>query len=343
MGSLGTLVKSHLTAYDTVPELYKQLVTCYGVTGIAQEPEIYASYVRQPLTANDADFACFATAVTANNAAFARLMQSYNNDLKVLDKVVFLDNLPGLLRAKVTSQDDKFTSLRDEFNVFQTINACSLPPTAKLLGSKWVFTAKRDETGNVTKYKARLIALGCHQRNSIDYKETFAPVAQFASICLLIALAASQGWPIIQADIDKAYLHSDLDKDLYLRIPQGVHGLQGKVLKLQRSLYGLKQARQTWNQKLNTSLEQLSFKALSGDQCIYRCVVGTKLYYIALYVDDLLFIGPDRAHIEAFSTDLSASTASNAWATPSTSSASKFCAASTAQWLCLNARTPIHC
>ncbi|KAM0786725.1 hypothetical protein ACM66B_002165 [Microbotryomycetes sp. NB124-2] len=194
--------------------------------------------------------------------------------------------------------DDKFTSLRDEFNVFQTIDACSLPPTAKLLGTKWVFKTKRDETGNVTKYKARLVALGCHQRNGIDYKETFAPVAQFASICLLIALAAAQGWPIIQADVDKAYLHGDLNKDLYLRIPQGVHGLQGKVLKLQRSLYGLKQAGRTWNQKLNTSLEQLGFKALSGNQCIYCCVVGTELYYIALYVDNLLFIGPDRAHIE---------------------------------------------
>ncbi|KAM0792124.1 hypothetical protein ACM66B_004826 [Microbotryomycetes sp. NB124-2] len=194
--------------------------------------------------------------------------------------------------------DDEFTLLRDEFNVFQTINARSLPPTAKLLGSKWVFKTKRDKTGNVTKYKARLVALFCHQRNGIDYKETFAPVAQFASIRLLIALAAAQGWPIIQADVDKAYLHGDLDEDLYLRIPQGVHGLQGKVLKLQRSLYGLKQADRTWNQKLNTSLEQLGFKALSGNQCIYRCVVGTKSYYIALYVNDLLFIGPDRAHIE---------------------------------------------
>ncbi|KAM0788117.1 hypothetical protein ACM66B_001283 [Microbotryomycetes sp. NB124-2] len=194
--------------------------------------------------------------------------------------------------------DDGFTLLRDKFNVFQTINARSLPPTAKLLGSKWVFKTKRDKTGNVTKYKARLVAIGCHQRNGIDYKETFALVAQFASICLLIALAASQGWPIIQANVDKAYLHGDLDKDLYLRIPQGVHGLQGKVLKLQRSLYGLKQAGRTWNQKLNTSFEQLGFKALSGDQCIYRCVVGTDSYYIALYVDDLLFIGPDRAHIE---------------------------------------------
>ncbi|KAM0789079.1 hypothetical protein ACM66B_003140 [Microbotryomycetes sp. NB124-2] len=170
--------------------------------------------------------------------------------------------------------DDKFTSLRDKFNVFQTIDACSLPPTAKLLGSKWVFKTKPDETGSVTKYKARLVALGCHQRNGIDYKETFALVAQFASICLLIALAASQGWPIIQADVDKAYLHGDLDKDLYLRIPQGVHGLQGKVLKLQRSLYGHSLA-------TNASI-----------------VVGTELYYIALYVDNLLFIGPDRPHIE---------------------------------------------
>ncbi|KAM0791809.1 hypothetical protein ACM66B_004072 [Microbotryomycetes sp. NB124-2] len=101
MGSLGALVKSHLTAYDTVPKLYKQLVTRYGVTGIAQELEIYASYVRQPLTANDADFARFATAVTANNATFARLMQLYKNNLKVLNKVVFLDNLPGLLQGKV--------------------------------------------------------------------------------------------------------------------------------------------------------------------------------------------------------------------------------------------------
>ncbi|KAM0790200.1 hypothetical protein ACM66B_005516 [Microbotryomycetes sp. NB124-2] len=191
-----------------------------------------------------------------------------------------LRNYTEAMRSDLAGQwqqcaDDEFTLLRDKFNFFQTIDARSLPPTAKLLGSKWVFKTKRDETGNVAKYKARLVALGCHQRNGIDYKETFAP-----------------------ADVDKAYLHGVLDKDLYLHIPQGVHGLQGKVLKLQRSLYGLKQAGRTWNQKLNTSLEQLGFKALSGNQCIYRCVVGTKLYYIALYVNDLLFIGPDRAHIE---------------------------------------------
>ncbi|KAK4050705.1 hypothetical protein OIV83_003431 [Microbotryomycetes sp. JL201] len=101
MDSLGTNVKSHLTPYDTVPELYRQLVTQYGVTGIARELEIYAAYVRQPLGATKADFARFQTAVTSKNSDFARLMKSFNNDLSVLDKLVFFDNLPAPFQSKV--------------------------------------------------------------------------------------------------------------------------------------------------------------------------------------------------------------------------------------------------
>ncbi|KAM0788118.1 hypothetical protein ACM66B_001284 [Microbotryomycetes sp. NB124-2] len=74
--------------------------------------------------------------------------------------------------------DDGFTSLKDKFNIFQTVDACSLPPTAKLLGFKWIFKTERNKNGNVTKYKARLVAIGCHQRNGINYKETFAPVSR---------------------------------------------------------------------------------------------------------------------------------------------------------------------
>ncbi|GAA5831499.1 hypothetical protein JCM3770_005533, partial [Rhodotorula araucariae] len=78
----------------------------------------------------------------------------------------------------------------------------------------------------------------------VDFRETFAPVAKFTSIRVLLALAARGKMHIHQADIDKAYLHGELDEELYMRIPEGIDdpALAGKVLKLDRALYGLKQA-----------------------------------------------------------------------------------------------------
>lgn len=185
-----------------------------------------------------------------------------------------------------------------DYNVFKPVDKSTVPRDAKQLGSKWVFKTKRDQNGVATKHKARLVALGCHQREGIDYHETFAPVVRFSSIRLLVAVAAAKGWNIVQADIDKAYLHGDLEEELYMRVPTGIEGYNNRLLRLRRSIYGLKQAGRTWNEKITSSLKNLGFTQLISDHCVFSLQRGNDYYYIALYVDDLLFIGPDRGVID---------------------------------------------
>ncbi|GEM08938.1 gag-Pol polyprotein [Rhodotorula toruloides] len=148
---------------------------------------------------------------------------------------------------------------------------CHVPPDAKILGCRFVYRRKKDKHGRVTGHKVRLVAQGFSQRPGVDFRDTFAPVAKFTSIRVLLALAARQKMLIHQADVDKAYLHGSLDEELYMRIPKGIDSgeYSGKVLKVDRALYGLKQAG--------------------------RGGGGPPL--IALYVDNLLFVSPSLDEI----------------------------------------------
>ncbi|GEM12842.1 hypothetical protein Rt10032_c28g6859 [Rhodotorula toruloides] len=111
---------------------------------------------------------------------------------------------------------EEFSSLRDEFKVFHTVERSDVPPDAKILGCRFVYRRKKDEHGRVTGHKVRLVAQGFSQRPGVDFRDTFAPVAKFTSIRVLLALAARQKMLIHQADVDKAYLHGSLDEELYM-------------------------------------------------------------------------------------------------------------------------------
>lgn len=92
----------------------------------------------------------------------------------------------------------------NEYKCFTPIDSNILPENSKILGSRFVFRTKRDQNGNITKYKGRLVAKGYTQRPGIDFNETFAPVAKFTSIRTLVALSAANGYHIYEADVDKA-------------------------------------------------------------------------------------------------------------------------------------------
>ncbi|SDA02671.1 BZ3500_MvSof-1268-A1-R1_Chr7-2g09554 [Microbotryum saponariae] len=183
----------------------------------------------------------------------------------------------------------EFTAMRDDFKVFTIEPRSSVPPGATIVTSKFVWKTKRNASGEVTGRKARLVAQGNRQRDGIDFSETFAPVARFSSIRCLLALAAANGYHVHQADIDKAYLHGELDHDIWMTTPRGFDFPSDKVLRLRRSIYGLKQAGRIWNRHIDTSLRNLGYKATGTDHCIYsRIDDQQRPHYIALYVDDLL-------------------------------------------------------
>ncbi len=102
--------------------------------------------------------------------------------------------------------------------------------------------------GNVTTYKARLVAKGFTQRESIDYEETFSPVAMSKSIRILLAIAVYYDYEIWQMDVKTAFLNGNLQEEVYLTQPDGFNTKETtKVCKLNRSIYGLKQASRSWN------------------------------------------------------------------------------------------------
>lgn len=155
------------------------------------------------------------------------------------------------------------------------------------MDSKWVFKTKRDANGNIQKYKARLVIKGCAQKSGIDFTDTYAPVVRYSSIRFLISLACKLNLDIDQMDAVTAFLQGDLNEEIYMIQPKYFNkGM--KVCKLNKSIYGLKQASRIWNIKLDNVLKSLGLKQSNADPCIYFNLEGNKILIIAVYVDDLL-------------------------------------------------------
>ena len=167
-----------------------------------------------------------------------------------------------------------------------------LPAGRRAIGNKWVFALKRDKAGNITRYKARLVAKGYSQIQGVDYTETFSPVARYTTLRLLLTVAAEQNLEILQLDIKTAFLHGDLEEEIFMKLPEGFTdgGNQGFHCKLLKSLYGLKQASRAWNEKLSGELRKLDFMASEGEPSLFLHRWKKQLYLLC-YVDDLLIVG----------------------------------------------------
>ena len=130
-----------------------------------------------------------------------------------------------------------------------------------VIGCRFVLQKKRGPNGEVTKYKAHLVAQGFSQQEGIDYLETFAPIVKSASLHVFLAICARHGWKIRQMDIKSAYLNGSITEDIYMHQPKGYEerGSEAKVTKLKKGLYGLKQAGQEWYATLHTFLIRIGF------------------------------------------------------------------------------------
>ena len=142
-----------------------------------------------------------------------------------------------------------------------------------IFSAKWVYAWKTNEFVQVVRAKARLVARGFTQREGVDYLETFSPCPCVPSIRLLTAIACELGLDLCHFDAEQAFVQSTLDEEVYLRLPQGCGALSGKVVKLVRSLYGLKQASRTWHNHLVRAMRCLGFEQCAADACVmYVCM-----------------------------------------------------------------------
>lgn len=224
----------------------------------------------------------------------------YLNDYSTLNVVQEKNDLfePKNYKEAITcKQSNKWLeAMKEELRSIEdngTWKKLQLPPGRKAIGCKWVYKLKTDGKGNVIRHKARLVAQGFSQKFGIDYDEVFAPVARSQTFRLLLSVAGMRGYKVKQFDIKTAFLNGTLEEEIYMQQP---HGFQkgNEVLKLKKSIYGLKQAARCWNQKLHQVLEENDFKRNEVDGCLYTRKEGSYICYILIHVDDLLVVSNEE-------------------------------------------------
>ncbi|KAI5321499.1 hypothetical protein L3X38_030570 [Prunus dulcis] len=180
------------------------------------------------------------------------------------------------------------------------------PANTNIVGSKWIYKIKRNSDGTVSRYKARLVAHGFSQEAGFDYHETFSPVVRHTTVRLILSLASINGWSLRQLDVKNAFLHGDLDEEVYMKQPQGFEDSSHPeyVCKLQKSLYGLKQAPRAWNAKFTGYLPSLGFKMSHSDPSLFVKISDSAIVVLLLYVDDIILTGSNSHVIQEVITNL---------------------------------------
>ncbi|GJS46757.1 retrovirus-related pol polyprotein from transposon TNT 1-94 [Tanacetum coccineum] len=168
--------------------------------------------------------------------------------------------LVGYPTTQKASKDKKWVEAMQkelqDLKADRTWELTLLPPHKVPIGCKWVYMIKFHVDGSIKRYKARLVAKGFNQKEGINYTKTFTPVAKIVSVRALLAVVTTNNWIIEKLDINNAFLHEDLDEEVYMTLPPGLQHLHppNTVYKLNKLLYGLKQANRQWFHKLTTFL-----------------------------------------------------------------------------------------
>ena len=177
-----------------------------------------------------------------------------------------------------------------------TWQAVPRTPDMNVLKGTWVFKLKRLPDGTPSRFKARFCARGDLQREGVDFFDTYAPVVQWSTIRLLLSTVLTEGWATRQVDYTNAFAQADLREEVYLEFPKifGPKSGASVVLKLIKSLYGLRQAPRTFFEKLRDGLLERGYTQSENDPCLFMkqgilCVV---------YFDDTIFAGADSAVLE---------------------------------------------
>lgn len=183
----------------------------------------------------------------------------------------------------------------------KTWELVKLPKGKKAIGCKWVYRKKEATSGKGETYKARLVAKGYSQREGIDYNEIFSPVVKHTSIRAILAMVAMHDMELEQLDVKTAFLHGDLEEEIYMQQPEGFEkeGMKNHVCRLKKSLYGLKQSPRQWYKRFDSFMVTHGYKRCEYDCCVYFKIDDDgSLVLLTLYVDDMLVAAKSKQKIK---------------------------------------------
>ncbi|GKB61491.1 retrovirus-related pol polyprotein from transposon TNT 1-94 [Tanacetum coccineum] len=128
------------------------------------------------------------------------------------------------VEAKDVAKGKWRNAMYDEYNALVKNGTWLLvprPPSVNMVRSMWLFKHKFHADGNLSRYKARLVANGSSQQLGVDFDETFSPFVKPATIRMVLSLVVSRKWPIHQLDVKNAFLNGDLSETVYMHQPPG--------------------------------------------------------------------------------------------------------------------------
>ena len=199
---------------------------------------------------------------------------------------------------KSLQKDEWLKAMKDELQTMKDRHVWDLtekPQNSKILGSRWVFTIKQDENGNIKRFKSRLVAQGYNQKRGETFDEVYSPVVNFGIIRFFFAiLVCLKKWLHMQCDIKCAYLYAPLKEKVYMRQPPGFEENPNLVCLLRKALYGLHQSGREWYFEIHKILGELGFKKFMWCNCAY---IFDKYIVLLLYVDDIVIFGKDQTWI----------------------------------------------
>ena len=198
--------------------------------------------------------------------------------------------------------DEWKQAVDSEFRSLQEMGTWTLvdpPKNRKIISCKWVFKIKRGKDNEILRYKARLVARGFTQREGIDYNDVFSPVIRFDTLRIMISIALYHDINLLQLDIETAFLHGNLEEELYMKQPPG-YEQPGKVCKLKKSIYGLKQASRILYQNVDKLLTSNGYHRNGYDPCMYSKRTPGHLTIVGVYVDDVVYGSTDPSEVTRF-------------------------------------------
>ncbi|XP_019151774.1 PREDICTED: uncharacterized protein LOC109148479 [Ipomoea nil] len=216
--------------------------------------------------------------------SYDRLSPSYNAFITCLSSV----SAPKSVKEALSNPGWR-QAMVDEMAALHSSGTWELVPLPKV-----------GPNGQVDRLKARLVAKGYTQVFGIDYTDTFSPVAKIASVRIFLSMAAVHHWPLHQLDIKNAFLHGDLEEEVYMEQPPGfvAQGESNLVCKLKRSLYGLKQYPRAWFGRFSIVVQNFGLNRSKVDYSVFYRHQHGKSIYLVVYVDDIVITGDDVEGIQ---------------------------------------------